>query len=516
MNKEQIKRLSLIEKRIIEICKENGLITTNINFEIVTAERMIEALAYRLPTNFSHWSFGKNFEKEETSYRHTGGGIPYEVVWNFNNPTALLVDTNPFALNVLVVAHVFGHVDFHLSNIFQKQGRKITDVIIEARNAKKRFIEYESKYGVDEVEKVIDAAFSFQYHQDPDPFSDDLTEEEIRERLLKQSRFRLNELNNKLAVASSPKEHESIKNEIAELKKNIDFYETQTPPLPEYDILRYLIQNSPKMKKDWVRDVVTVVREQMRAILPNIRTKLINEGWATYWHTKILRQLAKEKLITTAEHEEAIGFHAKVVRKNRLGFNVYCIGPAFWEMVEERWDKGKFGPEWESCKERSVRQDWDKKLGLGRKKILELRKILSDRVAVQNYFDDDFIRDEEIYIWRSRIDERKGEEIFEIVEDRPAIIRQILLNQYTNFGIPNVFVVDGNFGGKGELLLKHSFSGFELNPKYENGALEKLYFLWERPVHLITYEIESYDEQSGQYKIKEIIHSFDGVRHTIK
>ena len=514
MNEEEIQRLMDIEKRVGEFCREKGLNTTSINFEIVTAEKVIEALAYRMPTNFHHWSFGRDFEKQETIYKITGAGIPYEVVWNFNTPTALLVATNPFALNVVIIAHVFGHVDFHLSNIFMKHGRSTIDIIREARGARKRFLEYEKRYGQEEVEKIIDAAIAFQMHQDPDMFSDSLPEEEIRRRRISETMAVLSNLQDSLTIITTKEERELINARILEVEDKIEYLKHHTPPEPQYDILKYLLEKSPKMDKMWVYDVVSVVREQMRALAPNMRTQLLNEGWATYWHVRILRQLKKEKLITPAEHEMAIHFHAQVSQKHLTGFNVYHIGPAFWEMIEDKWDKGKFGPDWENCRDRNVKENWDTNLMQGSQKILELRKVLSDRTAIENYFDDDFIRDEQLYIWQSGIDTETGNEVCVITENRPEVIRQILLKRFSSLG-PSVAIIDGNLGGSGELLMQHFFSGFELDPKYESGALEKLYFLWGRPVHLLTYEMGKYDETTDKFVLKDVIHSFNGKDHKI-
>jgi stage V sporulation protein R len=515
VNKEEIRRLELIDKRVNEIFLSNGLSTTKINFEIVTAERMIEALAYRLPANFSHWSFASSYEKMEKIYKHSGHGIPYEVVWNFDNPTALLVDTNPFALNVLILAHVYGHVDFHLSNMFMRKARNISDVITEARKAKYRFQKYEKLYGIEEVEKVIDAAMSFQRHQDPDPFADELSEGEIRERCLSEVRAKLKALKIQHQTARD-KQEEEIRYQIGACLRKIEHYKTQTPPLPEYDIIKYMIGRSPRAKEPWVADVMSVVGDQMKALAPNMLVQLINEGYATYCHKKVMRQLAKEKFITTPEYEAAITFHAKVAQQHRTDFNVYCVGTAFWEMIEDKWNKGKFGPEWEACKDRDVKANWDKKLGLGAKKVKELRKILSDRMAIENYFDDDFIREEKMYIWKPYIDKETGKEKIKIAEDRPEAIRDMLVKKHTSFSLPSVAVVNGNHEGKGELLLKHFFSGFEIDNKFERGALEKLYFFWEKPVHLVTYEIEGFDEDTRQFKLKEILHSYNGIEHNYK
>ena len=135
MKKRGIERLVEIEKRIKKIAEESGLLTTDITFEITTAQRVLEGMAYEFPVNFSHWTFGRDYEKYRTIYEHTGTGIPYEQVWNFDKPKAFLVETNPFALNVLVIAHVYGHVDFFLANRYLKQGRSFSNVAEEARNA---------------------------------------------------------------------------------------------------------------------------------------------------------------------------------------------------------------------------------------------------------------------------------------------------------------------------------------------------------------------------------------------
>jgi stage V sporulation protein R len=516
MNKQEITRLVIIEKRLKEYFTECGLNIVDTDFEIVTSARMIEALAKHLPTNFSHWSFGRDYEREKTQYDYTGHGIPYEVVWNFDKPIALLVDTNPFALNALIIAHVFGHVDFHVSNRIMQNGRKMVDVMIEARSAKKRFEEYRKLYGDDEVDNVIEAAMAFQLHQDPDLFAEDISEEDKRKMLVSNENNKLNSLKNELALAQTEEGRAELKHKIANSEVLLSKYERMSPPVPEYDILKYLLEHAPKAKKPWVHDIISVIREQMRAFAPNRRTKLMNEGWASYWHVRGLRWLVSEGLMTNGECEEAIKFHAGVVQKHLAGFNVYSIGLSFWEHVEDAYNKGKFGPEWEKCKNRYNRANWDKKIGKGREKMLELRQVLSDRMAIENFFTDDFIEFAALYIYQSHIvedDEGNQFEEYFIAEDRPPVIREILRRHFSTSGIPNVSVRDGNANRSGELIVEHHFSGFELDPKFENGALEKLYYLWEKTVHLITYEIESADPETGKIKLRQILHTYNGRNH---
>ena len=103
--------------------------------------------------------------------------------------------------------------------------------------------------------------------------------------------------------------------------------------------------------------------------------------------------------------------------------------------------------------------------------------------------------------------------VYVIVEDNPEVIRRILVEQHTNYGSPLITVDDGNYGNKGELYLKHQFSGFELDPVRENGALEYIYLLWGKPVHLETVEIEEGSVAFKQIKVKRILHSYDGKEH---
>mgnify|MGYP001578885220 FL=1 len=164
MKKQELARLAKMEEQILRIAEEEGLNIgeKGIIFEVVPPRRMIEGMAYMFPVNFSHWSFGRDFDQYRTIYEHSGGGIPYEQVWNFEMPKALLVDTNPFALNVLGMAHVVYHVDFFRRNAYTSHGRSFSDIAEEARFAAERFRRYESRYGKDKVEAILDAGMSLR------------------------------------------------------------------------------------------------------------------------------------------------------------------------------------------------------------------------------------------------------------------------------------------------------------------------------------------------------------------
>ncbi len=509
MKDSEIRRLSKLEERVREIAEENGLVTQDIEFEIVTPERMIEAMAYMLPTNFSHWSRGRDYEKQKTIYDYSGAGIPYEVVWDQNPPRAFLVDTNPFALNATIIPHVYGHVDFFNRNILLKNRGDTVDIARESRNATHRFQDYESKFGIEKLERLQDAGMSIQWLQDPNPFMEEVDEEEIRRRLIEEKREKLQETDE---LAPSRR---LTQEEVEDIERELKHLKYKTPPTPQYDVLKYITEHSPKPLREWEKDVLEVLRRQARFLGPQMRTKLLNEGWATYWHTRIMRQLYQEGYLNAREHGVFNDSHSKVLAKHKKGLNWYRVGLALYEYIEDRWDKGQFGKEYEDSEDPNKRLNWDAEAMKGREKIFEVSSLYTDRMAIEHFFTPEFIHNQELYIWGDITDPTTGEAVEVILEKRPFVIQQLMKEQHTLYNIPLIAVTDGNYNEQQELYLRHDFTGFELNPQYEWLVLEKVYNeLWGRPVHLETLELE-YDDDGEVENTISIMHTYDGERHKI-
>jgi len=496
MTHQDLKRLTQLETRIAEISKEFGCMATEIDFEIVSSQRMLEAMAYRFPVNFSHWSFGRDYEKHRTIYDHTGQGIPYEQVWNFDRPKALLVESNPLPLNVLVIAHVYWHVDYFLRNRYLQRGRSFSNVAEEARAAANRFNEYEARHGIAEVEQTIDAAMSLQWQQDPDPFAEDVDEEIVRAHLLEIERAKLGRhsgIDSEFRQPETQAERERIEKRLREI-----LY--RKPVVPVYDHLGYILQNSRSLRP-WQKDIVSVIRNQARALLPNMRTKMLDEGWATYWHARVMRRLFEENLLSADEHGVYNVFHSSVTRMNPGQFNWYRIGPAVFEYVKERWDKGRFGKEYEICRDPFLRARWDTGANLGTGKIFEVAEAYSDRMAVEEFFSEEFIRRMQLYIYEEDVTPN-GEIITRIAEDDPEIIRSLLRASFTDYGIPRVAVVDSDYRDRQEVLLLHEFFGRELDERYAHGTLQHWWYLWRRKIHLETVS-----------ENKSLVYTYDGKEH---
>ena len=506
MNKEQIKRLNDMEQEIRRIAEEMGLTTTEVDFEIVSSRKMIESMAYKFTTNFSHWSHGRDYDKLKTLYEHQGGGIPYETVWNSNPPKAFLVETNPVILNILVIAHVYGHVDFNLENKYMRSAADYMDLAREARNAEKRFRSYERKYGRDTYEQTIDSAFSVCWHLPPDLLSEEEDDETLRERLI--------ELHTERIKSLQKREFHEDKSEIEELRHKIRHLKRKTPPVPRYDILRYILENSPKPLEEWQKDILSTIREQSMFFEFQKRCKLLNEGWATYVHQHIMRKLYEEGLITPDEHKEYSSFHSKVTRESPKTLNWYSVGLKLYEDLVYRWNRGMHGTGFRESKDPDKWTNFDSKENRGIEKIFEVRKNYTDRMAIEEFFDEAFMRDAGIYLWGEEVDPLTGEIKQVIAEDDPENIKRVLKSYFSLYGTPVITVENGNYNDNRELYLRHEFTGQELNPKFESGALENLHFLWGRPVHLETMVLER-DETGKPVDKKKVLHTYDGKSHRI-
>ena len=501
MDKKELERLIFLEQRIAEIVSEFGLLTTEIDFEVVPSQRVLEGMSYSFPKNFSHWTFGRDYDRNRTIFERTGQGIPYEQVWNFERPRALIVESNPFALKVLVVAHVFGHADYFLGNKLLQYSRSFVDIAEEARHAADRFRKYEEKHGHEEVERTIDAGMSLQWQQHLDPFCEEELEDDLsRERLMAFERAKLERsqsFGSEFQKSLTEEKRKQVENRLKQLSQ-------LAPPEPIYDLLGYITRYSPVLKP-WQKDVLSVIRNQARALAPMSRTKMADEGWATYWHVKIMRRLFEEKLLSSEEHGVFNYFHSAVTRENKIDFNWYRVGSALFEEVKERWDRGCFGREYDQCEDPIQKAYWGTQAGQGTKKIFEVRSLYSDRMIVEEFFTDEFIRKMRLYFYQTKVDEITGEIIYQIVEKGPELIRSILKYTFALYGAMPVKIQNADYNGQRHLYLKHDFTDLELDPRHRNGVLENIFFLWGKRITLETV-IDK----------KQALCSFDGKKHEVK
>ncbi|PFE90991.1 stage V sporulation protein R [Bacillus thuringiensis] len=457
------KALQYAIAEITEIATGFGLDFYPMRYEICPAEIIYTFGAYGMPTRFSHWSFGKQFFRMKLQY-DLGLSKIYELVINSDPCYAFLLDTNSLIQNKLIVAHVLAHCDFFKNNIRFSNTKR--DMVESMSATAERVKAYEHKYGKKEVETFLDAVLAIQEHIDPSlmrpklAWSIDDLEEEVEKKKVSQydDLWNLDDRNKK-------RERSNIRK-----KKKI-------PPQPEKDLLLFIEEYSRELE-DWQRDILTMMREEMLYFWPQLETKIMNEGWASYWHQRILREMD----LTSDEAIEFAKLNAGVVQPSKTSINPYYLGIKMFEDIEERYNNPT-----EEMKRRGV------KPGSGRDKIFEVREIEWDVSFLRNYLNKDLVMREDMYLFQ-----RQGKE-YKVIDKEWEHVRDQLVNMRTNGGFPYLVVEDGDYLKNGELYIKHSYEGIELDLKYLEKVLPYLHQLWGRTVHM-----ESIVESKG------VVFSYDG------
>jgi len=247
-----------------------------------------------------------------------------------------------------------------------------------------------------------------------------------------------------------------------------------TPAMPERDVLALLLRHAPL--EDWQADVLSIVREEAYYFAPQAQTKIMNEGWATYWHSRLMTRyhLRDDELVTYADH------HSGTLYSPPGRLNPYKVGLELFRDIEERWNRGRFGKEYEECEDIEKRRTWDTGAGLGRQKIFEVRRFHNDVTFIDEFLTPEFV--ERYRLYHYRYDPATGRMVAVSRDFRQ--IKQRLLFMLTNLGQPYIYVVDANYSNRGELYLAHKHVGADLDIKYAHECLKNLHRLWTRRVHL--------------------------------
>ncbi|HEU4403304.1 MAG TPA: SpoVR family protein [Candidatus Polarisedimenticolia bacterium] len=459
-----------LQEEIEAHARSYGLDFFPVIFEMLDYRSLNQVASYGgFPTRYPHWRFGMEYEYLTKSYSYGLSKI-YEMVINNDPCYAYLLECNSRVDQKLVMAHVYAHCDFFKNNFsFTKTNRKMMD---EMANHATRIRRYMDKHGVEEVETFVDTCLSLENLIDahapfivrdrPQP-----REEEPRPVVKRlKSKSYMNDFIN------PPQHMETQQKKLDEEARR----KKRFPESPAKDVLRFLIDSSPL--ENWQRDILAMIREEAYYFAPQAQTKIMNEGWATYWHSKLMT----EKVLTDAEVIDYADHHSGTLGGRTGRLNPYKLGVELYRNIEERWNKGRFGKEYDDCEDLVARARWDRKLGLGRDKIFEVRRLCNDVTFIDNYRTEDFCREHKMFIY----DFNPKTGAYQISDRDFKKVKQRLLFQLTNFGQPFIFAADGNFRNKGELLLQHKFEGVELKHDYARETLKGIQSIWGRPVSLET------------------------------
>ncbi|EHQ90150.1 SpoVR family protein [Desulfosporosinus youngiae] len=456
----EMRALSNMAQDIAQVARGMGLDFYPVNFEVVPAEALYTFGAYGMPVRFTHWSFGKAFYRMKLQYDLNLSRI-YELVINTNPAYAFLLEGNGLVQNKLVIGHVYAHVDFFKNNHYFSRTPK--DMVERMSAHAERIRDYEIRYGREKVEKVMDAVLAIQEHVDYRAHIGPKDETEKGRKLNFSARkvghscqsdacggkCSGDSAKNSCGDAQEKTRKRRVVSAYEDLWEDLSDDESESSPEQEFeDLLLYIIKFAPGLE-EWQKDIVSIVREESLYFYPQIETKIINEGWATFWHAKIMRELD----LTDAESLEFALMHSQVVQPSRMGLNPYYLGVKIWEDLAE-----------------------DKTL----EELFEVRETENDLSFIRNHLSRDLVKDLNLFNFR------KVGAHWQVTENEWEKVRDNLVKQLVNGGHPRIVVIEGDYEGKGGLYLKHCHEGIDLDIIYLEKTLTLVQYLWGKSVALET------------------------------
>ncbi|WP_341328744.1 SpoVR family protein [Methylotuvimicrobium sp. KM2] len=464
-------------KEIARIAGNFGLDTYPIQLEIITAEQMMDAYAsVGMPIGYSHWSFGKEFVKNEKRYKKGQMGLAYEIVINSNPCIAYLMEENSMTMQALVIAHAaYGHNSFFKNNYLFTTWTSADSIIDYLLFAKNYIAECEERYGEEQVEAILDSChalrnFGVDRYKRPSRLS--LQEEQARQR-----------------------DREAyLQSQVNELWRTIPAKEpaydatdekVRFPEEPQENILYFIEKNAPFLEP-WQREIIRIVRKIAQYFYPQRQTQVMNEGWATFWHYTILHQMYQEGLVTDGFMIEFIQSHTNVVYQPAFdspyysGINPYALGFAMMSDIrricETPTSEDKYWfPE-------IAGSDWNKTLHFAMQNF-------KDESFISQFLSPKVIRDLKLF---SILDDSNEREIAVTSihdEDGYRHIRQALSDQY-NLGSnePNIQVYHVDRKGDRSLTLRHTQYHRRYLAQSSDEVLKHVARLWGFDVRLETVD----------------------------
>ena len=371
---DKIAELEIWQDKIHAIGKENGLDFYDMIYEIVPDDVMYTFGSYGMPNRFHHWSFGKHFYRMQ-KMRKLGLMKIYELVINTNPCFAFLLDSNTILENKMIIAHVLGHSDFFKNN--RKFKPTNTNILDEMKVHSEKIKNFETKYGMEEVEKVVDLAMTIE----------------------------------------------------------------------EQKLLLKAVQKSPILK-EWQRHILDMFLIEAEYFAPQAETKIINEGWATYWHHHIMGEILEDE----KEILQFSKFHSGIIAPNPKGINPYLLGFKIFQDIEEKF---------------------------GRDKLFQVRELESDVTFIRKYYTQEIAENLNMYVYK---EEKDGET--KVTEVDFEEVKTKLIHSMINRGYPTI--VDATYEND-EFAIRHEFDGRKIDSEQLHQVLKTIYpFVGKQYVNFYT------------------------------
>lgn len=422
----KLEELKEWDEKIVELAKKHNLDWYELDYEVIDYQEMIGAMVHHgMPSMYSHWSFGKAFEQTMNRYNLGAEGLPYELIINSDPSLAYLMRENPLYLQILIMAHCVGHSDFFKNNRMFKNTRP-ESVIQRLRSAKKRIQKYveDPHIGIDAVERTLDACQALQFQT------------------TKYGQVR--------------RAHAEIKAEYIELINNDkdgkykNFNIDIVPLEPDYDLLGFIEENA--RIPEWKRDIIHVCREEGQYFWPQIQTKIMNEGWASYWHYTLCHELE----LPGELHLPIVKMHNAVVRPHIGAINPYHLGFHLFQKIKERH---------------------------GIEECFLAREVCYDSSFLRQYLTEEDCVDLNLFSYSSK---KKAGVTIDDVSDEIGWeqVKNDLISQVAGGSIPVVYVDE--LKRDGLLVVRHEHDGRDLEIKHANEVVEHIKHLWNGQVKFYT------------------------------
>jgi stage V sporulation protein R len=511
-------------KKIMEGCKQRaldaGLRFQDETLEYIVSNRDLLELTPKLmiPTLYDYWVHDVEVLKEKGRYELYPSN-PYETVINTRPAISYYNDNNPDWMNVMIFYHVLAHIDFFQNNLYFRHtwdydftGQALSDkrMIAKLRSEKGRWVDYiiEFSRGIDNLvgyhdelsqlnrppktnsSKMIDYYFDvFMQSIKKMNINEYVKEIERYNQCLKESK----DLGEKAFFAEVLRKYPEFD---ALFKKSLEEKSSH-----KLDLMQYLLEHSEFLKKEknsWIRPIIEVVRKTSLFFQPQIRTKIMNEGWASYWHEKLFLQDDRIK-----GHEvDFARTHAGVTSMPRVGLNPYALGMRLFYYIEELADKGKYSIAFKRLSDAKARDSFDAHTGQGQNFLFRLRDNYNDFMFINTFVDQDFVNQYKLFVAGRRLNQSRGVWEYYVKSRSAGSYRQMLLDILYH---PPHLQIDPDRTNNGNLYLVHVFEGKPLVKEFIANTMLGIEYLWGAPVQLETSEVVQAEPTQARLPIPGLV-----------
>jgi stage V sporulation protein R len=495
-------------KKIMEGCKQRaadaGLRFDAETLEYIVTNRDLLELTPKLmiPTLYDYWVHDVEVLKEKGRYELYPSN-PYETVINTRPAISYYNDNNPDWMNVMIFYHVLAHIDFFQNNLYFRHtwdfdftGQALSDkhMIAQLRSEKGRWVDY-----VIEFARSIDNLVGFHAElsrltRAPETPRSRMLDYYFDSFLQTVRRVKTGEYIKEIERYNACQRESPVLGEqafFAEVLRKYPEFDAlykkslDAKPVVRQDVMQFILEHSEFLNKEknrWMKPIVEVVRKTSLFFQPQIRTKIMNEGWASYWHERLF--LKDDRI---AGHEvDFARTHAGVTAMPRVGLNPYALGMRMFHYIADQGDTGRYTQEFRRLTDAWERQHFDRRTCEGHALLFKVRENLNDFLFVTTFIDQDFVNRFRLFVAGRRLNQAKG--VWEIyVKSRSAEdYRAMLLDSLYH---PPCIDIDRSKTGNGALCLVHRFEGKPLVREFIANTMLGIEYLWGKPVQLETSEV---------------------------